>query len=406
MRPTTAPTPPPRLKVRDRTLSWAIGVSLIFGMLFGAFLLGDVRPAAAARHDVECTNTAGDGTTTGDSKLVQDMINASAPGDEIVISGTCLLVSTLELADVRTYRGDGRNATILRQADGRNLPALVSTDTWTKNQDWVNTGVRVERLTIDANAPANTGTHGLVLKAWDSRVYDVEIHAAAGDGIHIDSRSANGTPLKDGQTMVNSIISDSYVHHNGGAGIRVNDPGNAVTDWILERNWIEESGGSGVDLDNAAGWQIRNNHLYGVGVHAISAHRCYNTGISDNYVEDFGGQGTPSEWYFGIRCTLQEDVSNAITGNRVNLFTRDGGPPPLGTHIYIGLDGVNGGGAGNATVTGNSAIGHGTALDVGLGYYVGDGGSLTVVSAGNLISGMGKEIDTEGSADVHVSDGI
>ncbi|MEV0645428.1 right-handed parallel beta-helix repeat-containing protein [Phytomonospora sp. NPDC050363] len=406
MRTTLAPKTSPTLKVRDRTLSWAVGVSLTFGMLFGAFLLGDVRPAAAARHDVACTNTAGNGTTTGDWKIVQDKINGSAPGDEIVISGTCLLIKTIELADARTYRGDARNATILRQAAGRNLAALVSTDTWTKNQNWVNTGVRIERLTIDANSAQNTRTHGLVLKAWDSRVHDVEIHAAAGNGIHIDTLSANGTALASGQTMVNSIISDSYIHHNGGSGVRVNDPGNAATDWILERNWIEESGGSGIDLDNSAGWQIRNNHLYGVGVHAISAHRCFNTGINDNYVEDFGKQGTAAEWYFGIRCTLQEDVPNAITGNRVNLFTENGGPAPAGTHIYIGLDGVNGTGAAFATVTGNAAVGHGTAKDIGLGYYIGNGASLTVVSTGNLISGMGTPRDTEGSAKVHLSAGI
>jgi parallel beta-helix repeat protein len=125
-------------------------------------------------------------------------IRNSQSGDVIRIHGACL--------------GDSRTGTVLRQADGANLPALVASGTWQSNATVAGTPVRIADMTLDGN--------------WDL----------------LDCRVAS-------------------------------------------------SGQSGIYLENAAFWKLKGNHVYGVGQHAIYAHRCWSTTIADNYIEGFGETG-------------------------------------------------------------------------------------------------------------------
>ena len=215
---------------------------------------------------------------------------------------------------------------------------------------------------------------------------------APSDGIRITSLSSNGTHLSN-TTQVNSIIADVFVHDSGASGINIVDPDNTVTDWVIERAWIASSGQHGIDLDNAAGWQIRNNHIYGVQLNAINAHRCFNTGIHDNYIENFGSQATSTSTYYGIRCTVQGDVANTIAGNMVNQMF---GLPATGSFVYIGLDGVNYG-TGRVTVTGNGIVGRSTNPEIGLKYAKGGGTALNVVSTGNLVDRLITQVSNSGA---------
>jgi hypothetical protein len=354
------------------------GFLVVVTAVAGVVLLPDATPSSAAQVDARCADTGTDAAT------IQSAINASSPGDEIVIDGPCLITSTLRLLNDRTYRGDSRAGTILTQADGANLAAMMATQSWVDNVTYTSSGIRIEKLTLDGNRAANTGTVPLMLRAWNSRVYDVEIAGAPGDGIRATSVSQNGTRLVN-TTQVNSIIADVFIRDSGGHGIHVVDPDNAVTDWIVERAWIADSDGSGIDLDNSAGWQIRNLHLYGSDQHAINARRCFNTGIHDNYVENFGTEGTGGTTYFGIRCTVQGGVGNTIVGNKVNQMF---GLPAAGSFVSIGLDGVNYG-AGRVTVAANTVIGQGSTREIGLNYSKANGPSLSVVSTGNLVDLVG-----------------
>src|SRR5581483_11426708 len=125
---------------------------------------------------------------------------------------------------------------------------------------------------------------------------------------------------KDGvnltNTSVNGRISNVFVTDCSGTGIHVVDSGNSLTDWDLLDSWIANSGQSGIYLENAAGWKIVGNHIYGVPQDAIFANRCYGTTIADNYIEDFGGDGGANTWY-GIACTVQGDVGSVIRENKV-----------------------------------------------------------------------------------------
>ncbi|MCW6008830.1 right-handed parallel beta-helix repeat-containing protein [Micromonospora sp. CPCC 205371] len=365
-----------------RVASMAGAIIVLAGV---TVLVGDVPAAQAARRDATCVGGVGDAAT------IQNAIDTSNPGDEVVITGRCLITATIKLRDERTYRGDARGdadgggGVVLRQADGMNLPALLATETWVDNRTWVSAGIRIEHLTLDGNRAANTGTVGLMLHTWDSRVYDVRVQHTPGDGIRLTSLSSNGTMLGARNNSVNGVIADSFVENSGGAGIRVVDPENHITDWVLERSWISNSGGSGVDLDNAAGWQVRDLHVYESQEHAIDARRCYNAGIHDNYIEDFGLRGTAGSVYFGIRCTLQPGTPATFVGNKINYLY---GTLPAASYVYLAVEGHSAG-TSYAAVTGNALVGRGTARETGLRYALGAGTAITVASTGNLVAGMG-----------------
>jgi len=363
------------MTVSPRYLAASVALLALTG---AAVLVGDVPPAYANRVNATCANT------TTDAATIQTAINSSAIGDEVVIKGPCLINATISLLDERTYRGDN-SSTLLKQANGANLKAMLASQPWVDNNTWAGSGVRVERLTLDGNSANNTGTTPLVLQTWDSRVYDIRIFNAPADGIRLTTVTANGT-TQITNTAVNNVLSDIYMETIGGTGIHGVDPANLLTDNVVERSWIAGTGGSAIATENAAGWQIRTLHLYNVTKNAIDAARCYDTGIHDNYIEDFGAQGTSGTTYYGIRCTVQDKAPSSISGNTINQF---GAFPATGTFVYIGLDGVNGGGSGFVSVTGNGVLGTGTTRETGLNYQKGSGTALTVTSTGNLVSTVG-----------------
>ncbi|MEU6998165.1 hypothetical protein [Nonomuraea sp. NPDC046570] len=364
-----------------------------------------VLPASAARVDATCGNTATDAAT------LQAAIDSSHEGDEIVIKGPCLINATISLLDRRTYRGDAKAGAVIKQADGANLPAMLASASWVTDQEYSSDTVRIERLTLDGNRDHNTGTVGLMLRSWNTRVYDVDIFGAPTDGIRISNPSKNGTLLRN--TMVNSVISDVYIEGAGASGLKVIDPGNSVTDWTFQRSWIGFSGASAIETENAAGWTFSELHLYASPKHAIDAHRCFGTSIQNNYIEDFGSEGKAKETYYGVRCDLQGEAATTINNNRIHKFlpppnalaefrkshklgtapaerakSLTGPLPPETNFVYLALDGVNYG-AGHAAVTGNTILGHGTKQETGMLFKKAEGDSMSLASSGNLIDNIG-----------------
>lgn len=403
-------------KLRLRPMAGAVAVALA---ATGIAVAMPTLPASATRMDVTCANSA------GDAAIMQAAIDASKDGDEVVFKGPCLINATISLLDRRTYRGDGKEGTIIKQADGANLPAMLASASWVTDSEYSGDTVRVERIMLDGNRDNNTGTVGLMLRAWNARIYDVDIFGAPSDGIRISNPSKNGTLLRN--TMVNSIISDADIEGSGGSGLRVVDPGNSVTDWTIQRSWIGFSDGSAIETENAAGWTFSELHLYATPKHAIDAHRCFGTSIANNYIEDFGAEGTPNQTYYGVRCDLQGEATTTISGNRIHRFLpppdelarysqarKYGMAPPErkrvfvearpkeADYVYLALDGVNYG-TGHAAVTGNAILGHGGRRETGMLFKKGDGEGMSIVSSGNLIDDMGTR-RTEGRG-VRLTDG-
>jgi hypothetical protein len=146
--------------------------------------------AFAAQVNVTCTNT------TADAVKLNTAIENSRSGDRIQIHGICLLNATIVLLGDRTYEGDSRTGTILRQASGSNLPSLVASDNW--NDDWTYTGdpIRIAQLTLDGNSSANSATNALVIRSWLTVIEDLQVENAPADGFQVTSLSKNGVGLQ------------------------------------------------------------------------------------------------------------------------------------------------------------------------------------------------------------------
>ena len=339
-------------------------------------LLSAMTIAHAATVDVTCSANA-----STDASTLNNAISASGTGDAIHVHGTCIVNATIVLAGNRSYLGDSRSGTVIQQAPGTNLAAMVASDSWVNNATTTGSPIRIAHMTLDANKANNTtaSTHALVIRSWLSAIEDLVVENARGDGIRVSNPSANNTLLTN--TQVNGRIVHCYVTGFNGIGIHVVDNGNSVTDWDLLENQVSGGGGqSTIYLDDAAGWRISGNHVYAVQQHAIYASRCFGTSIESNYIENFGGAGGSSNTYYGIACTLQGSVASVIAGNKIFMFN---GEPGAGSLIFIGVPTVNYG-AGEVSVTGNAIYGQGGTAETGLSYKLGGGASLNVLSNNNV----------------------
>ncbi|GAB2945164.1 right-handed parallel beta-helix repeat-containing protein [Nonomuraea fastidiosa] len=345
----------------------------------GVAILGDADPAEAARITATCANN------DGDAARIQSVIDGSDEGDEIIIDGPCLITSTVLLAGDRTYRGESPT-TLLKQADNRNLPAVLASKSWADNDATADGRVVLRDLTIDANAAGNaSGGDGVLIRAWGCVIENLHIQNAKANGLHITSIARDGTTVAPTGGMVNGRIHGLFIDQSGQNGIYVEEGDNAVTDWNLTETWIDETGGDAIKLENSAGWVIERNHVYNVGGAGINADRLYATSLSDNYIEDFAT--------YGIEAAVQGDAASTITGNRVFQFSGTG-------TTYVAITRVNYG-TGNVAVTGNVIRGNGSGT--GLSYQRG-GNQLTVTSTGNLVT----EVTTQRSvgSGVNVTAGV
>jgi putative cofactor-binding repeat protein len=327
------------------------------------------------------TATCGDKST--DAATLNAAIAGSHAGDQIIISGQCLLTAPITLLGDRSYQGGSRTGTVLAQANSANLPYLLASDSYVSNSSTTGLPFTIHQLTIDCNSSNNTAaTNGLVIHSWQTQAEDLLVENCRGSGIVVTNTTPNGTTLTN--TQVNGVISNDFIENSGQYGVYVQDSGNTVTDWRLTDNYIAGSGQDAIHLENAAGWYVDANHLYGDGGTAIYANRLFGTSISNNYIEDFGGAGGSTTWY-GIDGTVQGDAASTITGNRVFMFPAE----KAGTsYRYIAITQVNYG-SGDVTVTGNTIRGAGKTADTGFYYNAGSGVTLEVTSSGNAVVSVG-----------------
>ncbi|GAA2756527.1 right-handed parallel beta-helix repeat-containing protein [Actinopolymorpha rutila] len=343
------------------------------------------QTAGAAKIEAGCANS------TSDAANINAAIAGSRAGDQIIITGQCRINQTIKLLGDRSYRGESRTGTVLRQQDGANIRAILASDSFLDNDPKTGTPVSVRQLTLDGNRAHNSApTSGIILRSWQTVVSDVQITSMGGHGIWFTNESADGTRLTN--TSVNGQITGNFITDSGGHGVYVDDPGNSLTDWNLSGNWIANSGLDGIHLDNAAGWVVRNNHIYGVPESAIYANRLWGTSISDNYIEDFGRSTRTGTWY-GIQATVQGGVASTIADNKV--FNINGESNPASTYRYIGISKVNYG-TGVLSVTGNAVRGGGSPNGTGFYYARGSGDSLLVSSTGNIVTDVGTGRRTDG----------
>lgn len=345
------------------------GRAAAVGLLAGTLLAGPLAactPSPAGLRVVRCTDTR------HDAVLMQAVIDSSAPTDEIRFDGPCLVDTTVTLLGGRHYRGASA-ATTLTELAGSNLDAVLASDSWVHDHRTTGDPITLEDLTVEVDRAGNPGSgSGVVIRSWSTAVRRVTIRDAGRDGLVVTSLSAHGTPL--GNTEVNGTIAQVSVTGSGRDGIRVEDPGNSVTDWNLLDCRVADSGADGIRLDNAAGWSVERNTVVGSGLAGVSADRLHATSIAHNEVRDFGTDG--------IDLTVQGGAASTVDANVVS------GPRAATGGTGIAVLAVNYG-SGQLAVRANVISGRGVGAGVGLSY---EGGRhpLTVASAANLVRATGR----------------
>ncbi len=324
------------------------------------------------------------------TRRLQHAIDASQPRAVIEISGTCLLTRGITLLASRTYTGDGRTATVLRQAAP--MPYVMASASFVRNESATGAPVTIEQLSVSCSGQGRT--NGIVILNWQVDVQQADVTNCGGSGIVDTSRTADGRSITN--TSVNSRFSDNFITGSGADGFAVIDDRNAVTDGYLTDNQIASSGQNAVALQNAAGWNISGNHLYDDAGNGIMAGRLFGTTIAGNYIEDFASKQASGTWY-GIAGSVQDGDGSTIFGNSVfNDLGEHGG----GRHVYIAILKADSG-TGHVAVTGNVIGGAGQA-DIGLSFNAG-AHHLVVGISGNVISGVGTP--TQHSGAVQISPG-
>lgn len=346
-----------------------------------------IQPSATAGPGnlavaVDCTGAVGDAAT------INAAIANSIPGAEITIRGICSIDQPIRLEGDRSYRGLSRTGTVLRQAPGSNPIAILASDTFLDNQPFTGNPVSIRHLKVEGTGSGQAS--GIILRSWLSTIEDVWVTNMGNDGIRATNRSANGTAITN--TQVNGRIVANFIENNGRHGVHVQDTGNSVTDWTLADNWIAGSAFDGIRMDNAAGWMVERNHIYGVGAHAINANRLFATSISDNYIEGFGESSTYRPFaVFGIRATIQgEDVGSVIHGNRIATFNLSA-PEDSTRYRYVYL--FQNYGTGYVSMLGNTIIGSDRPNSSGVVMRAPVGSSMEVATQGNIIEKVTRDVD-------------
>lgn len=354
--------------VGTRGTAVAAVVLLVVGGLVGG-LVGALLALGLHRASGQVVATCHN--DSGDAERVQDAIDGTSTGDEVVFDGPCEINETIVLLGGRAYRGESPTTT-LRAAPGSNLRTVLASDSWVLNKTTTGLPISLRDLTVDAARKDNPrGGDGVTIRSWHSQIEDVRVTNARRTCLRVTGRSSDGTDLPEQNTQVNGTLHSIFAFHCGSNGIFVEDKGNSVTDWNLTDSWIGDTGGDGIRMDNAAGWTVSGNHLFDIGGNGIDALRLFATSVSDNYIEDFGDE-------FGIAAYAQGSAASVVTGNRVFQVgdTKDG--------TLVEVVGAREG-TSVVSVTGNVLIGNGTGTGLS---YRSEGADLSVTSQSNSVSGV------------------
>ena len=135
----------------------------------------------------------------------------------IEISGTCLLDHGIVLLAGRTYTGDGRTATVLRQ--NAPMPYVMASAGFVRNGSTTGAPITIEQLTVSCTGQGRT--NGIVVLNWQVDVQQADVTNCGGSGIVDTGQTADGSSITN--TSVNSRFSDNFITGSGADGFEVID---------------------------------------------------------------------------------------------------------------------------------------------------------------------------------------
>lgn len=306
----------------------------IAGLPTGGGLGGvlDCSGMATASEINEATESAPAGTTV--------WLGARPSGAELQIDETLIIRPSM------AFIGAGGRERLTRLLVTSEFPAgdpVVAAQGYLENATVCDQPVVVRGIDIDCDG--KVGSDGLVVFHFWSLFDDIQVRNCTGDGtlsgtaaIRLANRGADGETVTTNSHSENvlrgirisasaqgatGIVQESY---NSGAAPTGNN-GQANQDGHILGLWIANdgavNGGRGLDFARAAGWTMRDVHMYGIGDDGARLFACYATDLDGWYIENYGNNDATSDNYAGLQMELLQGrgstLSNVkITSNQVD----------------------------------------------------------------------------------------
>ena len=369
--------------------------------------VGRSLPKNASYYGVSTANTGAQNSTA-----IAAAIAACSSGDTLVFPGEA--GATIEIASpitlkprVRYVFSSGYGMTegvVVKAASGFSGKAMIQSAVLASTSQTVcDEPVVVEAPTLHGNKSVNTsGTYvGIALCGYWSQITDPYVHDMPSHDILLTDKRWDGGVVTN-SCSENQIIRPKLDGSNGDPVKVESWNGASNMDGHLLDGWLSNFAGNGIEMDRAAGWTIRNNHLYGVGKTAIALHKCYATKVTHNYVEDFGAENAAGGYYAGISADLLDHWSTDISHNFVgqNVFTTDN----AARRASYQLGAAWGQSDAKAILRGNSTYcGGGSSVQYPYWWDVASGGKLTVDVDRVATQGTWVQAGYVNTADVTVS---
>ena len=266
------------------------------------------------------------GGVTDDAPIINSTIAASPIGSTIFFPGNHLVGSTIILLSGRNYLGPTGHCdaqATFYQKNGANLPAVVASSDWYNNATSTGSSLAIRNIVVDANQANNTTSHGIVLMNEFSSIEDCVVRNAPGSGILLTATNRGGT--NSSTTNVNNRIINCYIKSCSGYGIWIHDNAlNAVTDGYIRDCIIDTATLDSIYLENAAGWFLSGNHVYGCQANGYNLANCYSTFVIGNEVDGYGFGIGSGGYVAGMQIYVIPGRATVVEGNIISNSSESG----------------------------------------------------------------------------------
>lgn len=246
-----------------------------------------------------------------------------------LMRGTYYVNEPIEMPAYAVLRGAGRppvtkqGMTVI-QAVGA-LSAVVCSHGWLENtQVTPALGVNISDLQVDGNG---TAVRGIVLQTFDSVIENVSVENTTFAGLQFSVLGIGGVVAVAGDAPNNRVISCSF-NSTGSYNIRTAESGGSdvFTDGFILDCTLAGAGVAAICVQQAAGWLISGNHLYGLSQHGMQVGGMDNTRIIGNDIETWGSSAAASTYRAIDGWTFPQFGVNGsvISGNSMWCLTAPG----------------------------------------------------------------------------------
>lgn len=303
--------------------------SLPLGGLGGVL---DCSGMATASEINTATSTAPAGATV--------WLGARPSGSELLVDETLIIRPNM------AFIGAGGRERLTRLLVDEEFPAgdpVVAAEGYLENRTLCDAPVVVRGIDIDCGGSA--GSDGLVVYNFWSLFDDIQVRSCTGNGTLSDTaaiRIANRGV--DGQTVTTNSHSENVFRQiringsaNGATGIvqesyssgaapegnggQANQDGHILGLWIANDGAV--GGGRGLEFARAAGWTMRDVHMYGIGDDGARLMACYATDLDGWYIENYGNNDTASDNYAGLQMELLQGRGCTLSNVKITSGQED-----------------------------------------------------------------------------------